>query len=153
MSPLNQNDSASPVLRAGADLPPPLWENHSARFTARWGSSSAVVTAHGELDASNASELADYVLRCSAHSTSVVVDLSGLDFFGTAGFSALHLINVRCAGANLNWAVVPSKAVTRLLRICDPDNTLPLATRSGHAVLDEEDGPGSNLFQLIPQPR
>ena len=29
----------------------------------------------------------------------MIVDLSSLEFFGTAGFSALHLINVRCAAA------------------------------------------------------
>ncbi len=77
------------------------------------------------------------------------MDLRGLEFFGTAGFSALHTINVRCAGAGVRWAVVPSKAVSRLLRICDPDNALPVAEP---AVLDENDQP-LRLFQLVPEPR
>jgi anti-anti-sigma factor len=113
-----------------------------------------VITAHGELDASNASQLADFVESCIAHATSVIVDLSSLEFFGTAGFSALHLINVRCAGANLRWAVVPGKAVSRLLRICDPDNTLPLV-ESVDAMPDaaNENAESNRLFQLIPQPR
>ena len=153
MSALHPN-FASSVHGTDAALPPPAWENHSARFTAEWDPSRVVVTVHGELDASNASELADYVLRCAAQSKSVIVDLSGLEFSGTAGFSALHLINVRCTGANLRWAVVPSKAVSRLLQICDPDNTLPLA-KSVRAMLDADDeNPESNrLFQLVPQPR
>jgi anti-anti-sigma factor len=154
MSPLTHPNAVSPVLGTDTALPPPAWENHSARFTAEWGSSFVAITAHGELDASNASQLADYVLRCAGQSKSVIVDLSGLEFFGTAGFSALHLINVRCAGANLRWAVVPSKAVSRLLRICDPDDTLPL-TKSVRAMrdADDENPESARLFQLVPQPR
>jgi anti-anti-sigma factor len=110
-----------------------------------------VITAHGELDASNANQLVDYVQRCAAQAKSVIVNLSGLDFFGTAGFSALHTINVRCAGADVRWAVVPSKAVSRLLRICDPDHALPLV-ESEPDILDEDEAPG-RLFQLVPQPR
>jgi anti-anti-sigma factor len=127
------------------------WENHTARFTAEWGPSFVVVTAYGELDASNANQLADYVQGCAAHSKSIIVNLSGLEFFGTAGFSALHTINVRCAGADARWTIVPSKAVLRLLRICDPDNTLPLAETVPDA-LDENEQP-RRLFQLVPQPR
>src|SRR6185312_2219609 len=118
--------AASQVHGTDVALPPPAWENHSARFTAQWDPSRVVITVHGELDASNATALADYFDGCVAHSTPLILDLSDLKFFGTAGFSALHLINVKCAGANLRWGVVPNKAVTRLLRICDPDSTLPL---------------------------
>ncbi len=142
--------STSPT-ETGGSHPPPAWENHSARFTAQSDSSGVVIVAHGELDASNASQLADYVESCIAQSKAAVVDLSGLEFFGTAGFSALHLINVRCAGANQRWAVVPSEAVSRLLRICDPDNTLPLV-KSVAAFWDVDGAnPDPNrLFQLVP---
>lgn len=142
-------NSASPVHESDAAAPPPAWENHSARFTAEWDSSRVLITVHGELDASNASELADYFELCIAHSTPLILDLGSLKFFGTAGFSALHLINVKCAGANLRWAVVPNKAVSRLLRICDPDNTLPLAS-SVHDVPDADDEAQDRLFQLVP---
>jgi anti-anti-sigma factor len=121
------SNSGSPDRHADGAVPSEPWENHTARFTAEWKPSFVVITAHGELDASNAYELADYVQRCAEQANSVVVNLTGLEFFGTAGFSALHTINVRCAGADVRWTVVPSKAVSRLLRICDPDNTLPLA--------------------------
>jgi anti-anti-sigma factor len=127
------------------------WENHSARFTAEWGPSFVVITAHGELDASNANQLADYVQRCAAHSESLIVNLSGLEFFGTAGFSALHTVNVRCAGVGVRWAVVPGKAVSRLLRICDPDSVLPVA-ESVPDILDANEKP-RRLFQLVAQPR
>jgi anti-anti-sigma factor len=148
MSALHPN-FASPVGETDAAFPPPAWENHSARFTADRDSSRVVITVQGELDASNASQLADYVELCMAQSTPLILDLSSLKFFGTAGFSALHLINVQCAGANLRWAVVPNKAVSRLLRICDPDHTLPLV-KSVHDVPDADDDDPNRLFQLVP---
>jgi anti-anti-sigma factor len=147
MSALQPNFAPSVHETDGA-FPPPAWENHSARFTADWDSSRVVITVHGELDASNATQLADYVEECMTHATPLMLDLSNLDFFGTAGFSALHLINVQCAGADLRWAVVPNKAVSRLLRICDPDHTLPLV-ESVHDVPDADDDP-NRLFQLVP---
>lgn len=140
--------TAASAQGANAALPPPAWENHSARFSTTWDAGRVVITADGELDASNATQFADYFDLCIADSTPLVVDLSGLEFFGTAGFSALHLINVRCAAEKLRWAVVPSKAVSRLLRICDPDHALPLIA-SVHAWPDA-DGPGDRLFQLVP---
>jgi len=113
-----------------------------------WDAARVVVTADGELDASNAIQFADYFDLCITDSTPLVVDLSGLEFFGTAGFSALHLINVSCAAKKLRWAVVPSKAVARLLRICDPDHALPLIASVDE--MPDTDGPGDRLFQLVP---
>jgi anti-anti-sigma factor len=144
-------DSVRQIRDTDTAIPSEPWESRTARFTAQWGPSFVVITAHGELDASNANQLVDYVQRCAAHAKSVIVNLSGLDFFGTAGFSALHTINVRCARADVGWAVVPSKAVSRLLRICDSDHALPLV-ESEPDILDEDEAPG-RLFQLVPQPR
>ncbi|MGH3637070.1 STAS domain-containing protein [Mycobacterium sp.] len=127
------------------------WENHTARFSAHWVASVAVITAHGELDASNAAQLADYFQRCTLHSKRLVLDLSGLEFFGTAGFSALHTINVRCAGADVRWEVVPGPAASRLLRICDPDNALPIA-ESPEAAVTTDESPRL-LLKLVSQPR
>jgi anti-anti-sigma factor len=149
MSSLSPKSSLPVPATDAADLPP-AWENHSARFSAYSDSSGVVIAADGELDASNASELADYVERCVTETASVVVDLSGLKFFGTAGFSALHLINVRCAGTNQRWALVPSNAVSRLLQICDPDSTLPLVGSVSAFHEGEGKHPDPNrLFQLV----
>lgn len=145
-----------PVARHGsaeseAGFPSQPWANHTARFTAHGGPSAAVVTAHGELDASNANALADYVARCAAHSKQVILDLTGLEFFGTAGFSALHTINVRCAGAGVRWVVVPSGPVSRLLRICDPDSALPITESSKAAPSAYQKS--RRLLELVAEPR
>lgn len=127
------------------------WESHTARFTVHWGPTAAVISARGELDAANAAQLADYVERCAATSKQLILDLSALEFFGTAGFSALHRINVRCAGAGVQWAVVPNHLVSRLLRICDPDRALPIRDSADvERVADQEARP---LLQLITKPR
>ena len=105
------------------------WQlSRTAQFSARWSRSGTVITVHGELDAANAYQLASYVERKVMHSRRVMLDLRGVEFIGTAGFSALHHVNVACSRAQVQWAMVPSAAVSRLLRICDPDGTLPLTT-------------------------
>jgi anti-anti-sigma factor len=125
----------------------------TAHFATRWlQPSMAVVTAHGELDAANAQEFVDYALRHSAHTDRLVLDLTGVEFFGTAGFSALHSVNVRCAAEKIEWALVPSSAVTRLLRICDPDSALPICD-TVEAALSAVQGEPRRLLQLVPKTR
>ena len=127
-------------------------DSHAATFAARWLQPSvAVITADGELDASNAQGLVDYALRDADRTQRLALDLTGLGFFGTAGFSALHTLNVRCAGAGIQWVMVPSDAVTRLLRICDPDSTLPMATTMS-AALTRLQADQRRLLQLVSEP-
>jgi anti-anti-sigma factor len=126
---------------------------HGAHFATRWlNPSTAVITAHGELDAANAQEFVDYALRHAPETESLVLDLSGVAFFGTAGFSALHSVNVRCAGEKIQWAMVPSSAVTRLLRICDPDSALPIVN-SVETALSAVRGEPRRLLQLVSKSR
>jgi anti-anti-sigma factor len=126
---------------------------HGAHFATRWLKPSvAVITVHGELDAANAPQFVDYSLRHAPHAERLVLDLSGVDFFGTAGFSALHTVNVRCAGEKIEWALVPSRAVTRLLQICDPDSALPICA-SVEAALSAVQGEPRRLLQLVSKSR
>ena len=126
---------------------------HTAHFATRWlQPSMAVITAHGELDAANAQPFVDYALRHAPHIDRLVLDLTGVDFFGTAGFSALHTLNVRCAAEKIEWAMAPSPAVSRLMRICDPDSTLPICD-GVDAALAAVQGEPRRLLQLVPKPR
>ena len=127
-------------------------ESHTASFATRWLQPSvAVITAHGDLDASNAQDFVDYTLRHAERAQRLALDLSGVDFFGTAGFSALHTLNVRCAGAGVEWVLVPSNAVSRLLRICDPDSALPIAA-TVPAALSRLQAEQRRLLQLVSEP-
>ena len=133
------------------------WQpSHTAQFSARWSSLGTVIAVDGELDAANADQLAAYVQRSVRRSRRVILDLRGLEFIGTAGFSALHRINVVCSGAQVYWAMVASPAVSRLLRICDPDGTLPVTTPRAEPLLQSTRARGEKsrpLLQLVPQPR
>ncbi|AQT81271.1 sulfate transporter [Mycolicibacterium litorale] len=125
---------------------------HTARFTTHWPDTGVgIVTAHGELDASNAAAFADHVVECAGEGVRLVLDLSGLDFFGTAGFSALHTVNVRCANSATRWALVTGEAVDRLLRVCDPDHALPVA-ESVPAAVALLDGEPRRLLELVAEP-
>jgi anti-anti-sigma factor len=130
-------------------------QSRTAQFTARWGPTGTLITVDGELDAANADQLVAYVQQSVKRSRRVILDLRGLKFIGTAGFSALHRINVACSGAQASWAMAPSPAVARLLRVCDPDATLPVTTQQVEPLLEplwveEEPRP---LLQLVTEPR
>jgi anti-anti-sigma factor len=133
------------------------WQQcRTAQFSVQRRASGTVITVDGELDAANSDQLASYVARNVRHTRRVILDLRGLEFIGTAGFSALHRINVACSGAQVHWAMAPSAAVSRLLRVCDPDGTLPVIGAHNEAMLKAADWAGGYerpLLQLVPQAR
>jgi anti-anti-sigma regulatory factor len=103
-----------------------LMKRHAVRFDTRWTMSSlAIVSAYRDVAASNASALTDYALVNAVRCRGLILDLSGLEFFGAEGFSALHTVSVHCARAEIGWIVVPGAAASRLIRICDPHGSLP----------------------------
>ena len=105
------------------------WEGHTARFASRrLRSSVAVISADGGIDASNADTLTEYTLGHVMCCRGLILDLRDLDFFGTEGFSVLHRVSVCCARAGIGWAVVSGEAVSRVLRIGDPQGLLPAAS-------------------------
>jgi len=115
-------------------------KRHAARFDTRWTMSSvAIVSAYGDIDGSNASTFTDYALVNAVRCRGLILDLSGLKFFGTEGFSALHRVSVRCARAEIGWMVVSGAAVSRLLRVCDPHGSLPAVDTVDAALANLQD--------------
>lgn len=131
--------AAAVAARTDTTLDSRTSERHTARFTVHWGRSGAVIAASGEIDAANAKPLAEYVQRCAERCEWLVLDLSDLEFIGTAGFSALQAISARCARASICWTVVPGLAVSTLLRVCDPESRLPIAGSLTTALADVQD--------------
>ena len=60
------------------------------------------------------------------------LDLSGVEFFGTAGFATLHHVNVICAQHRATWALRVGPELRRFLKICDPDDLLPVEDPVGN---------------------
>ena len=101
--------------------------HHHATFSAtRPSPGSVVVTVEGEVDAANSRSFAGYVERHLTGSRRLIVDLRLVDFFGAAGYAALHNINVLCQGQGTSWSLRAGRQVRRLLQICDTEHMLPL---------------------------
>jgi anti-anti-sigma factor len=131
------------------DFPSQLWESGTARFAARWGRSGGVIAVHGEIDAANADRFADQLGRCATCCEWLVLDLTDLEFMGTAGFSALQAINARFAKTKVYWVLVPGAAVSRLLNVCDPDSALPMSESVATGLSTVQDP--RRLLHLAPQ--
>jgi hypothetical protein len=71
--------------------------------------------------------LGRFVARHARVSKQLILDLTGVDFFGSQGFTALYYVSVQCARRDVDWMIAGGRTVLRILRICDPDEDLPLA--------------------------
>lgn len=74
--------------------------HHRGNFSAsHLHGSTVVVSVEGEIDATNNRALANYVEGRVAGAKRLLLDLRLVDFFGTAGFAALHSVNVVCSAS------------------------------------------------------
>lgn len=108
-------------------------------------SSIVLITVDGEVDAANALDLSKYAEARLDTVSRLIVDLRGLTFFGTQGFSILHRINVMCSRHAVNWVVLSGGEADRVLHICDPDGGLPVARTLESAVTAVVRPPRSHL--------
>lgn len=104
-----------------------------AAVTATATAGSLVISVHGELDASNATRLADYVERHVAVSETLVVDTTACDFFGAPALAALHRVDRCCRASGVRWRLVVGPALRRVMRACGTDD-LPQAESVASAL-------------------
>ena len=103
---------------------------------------ATVIEVGGEIDAHNAQHLTDYFADFIYVGHPLVLDLSGVDFLGTAGLTAILQFAEECRRAERHLAVVSSRAVEILLRVA-PNRRLPTA-RSVDTALER--------FAALPKP-
>jgi anti-anti-sigma factor len=95
-------------------------------FSTEWLNAAVVrISVRGEIDATNEAELRDYVFRRAANCKELILNLHEVSFFSTVGFSALLTIDASCTRAGVDWMVIPSATVSRVLDICDREFTIP----------------------------
>lgn len=87
---------------------------------------ATVIEVGGEIDAHNAQHVTDYFADFIYVGHPLVLDLSGVDFLGTEGFSAILQFAEECRRAERPWALVGSRAVKILLRV-ETNHRLPTA--------------------------
>lgn len=85
-----------------------------------------LIGVQGDIDATNRHALGRFVHHHTRFSKQLILDLTAVDFFGSQGFTALYYVSVQCARLDVDWMIVGSRAVLRILRICDPDAELPV---------------------------
>ena len=142
MSTATAKELSSPFLLANGGFVSQPWVGHCARLTSRrLKMSVSVISAHGDIDASNADALTAYALGHVTASRALILDLRGVEFFGAEGFSALQQISTCCTHADTGWAIVPGAAVSRMLRIGDPHVALLAADTVDAALAACSDHP------------
>ena len=95
---------------------------------------TVLVAVFGEVDAASAGAISERIEAHIGGYRQLVLDLSRLEFFGTAGYSVLNRVHSRCARSGIDWALVPGRRVQRLLQVCDPAGLLPAAPNIVAAV-------------------
>ena len=135
-------DPSQPTVSPDSDFLSAPWADHTARWACRRLKSSVIVlSAHGDIDAANAATLSEYPLGCLTRYRGLIVDLRGVEHFGTEGFSALMAVSRGCQRCETGWVLLPSATVARLLRICDPRANLPTASTVAAAMATFADLP------------
>ncbi len=105
------------------------------------GARTVLLAVTGDIDAATASGLFDDLEAQLRGYRQVVLDLSGVEFFGAAGYSLLNRLHVYCTRASIDWVVVTGTEAQRLLRVCDPDGIFPTAANIVSAVAALARGP------------
>lgn len=84
---------------------------------------ATVVTITGAVDTTNVDQVIEYVRRFILPDKPIVLDLAGLDNFSAQGLRLLYRVDDACTVAGLEWAVIPSQAVTQVLLIADDESS------------------------------
>jgi anti-anti-sigma regulatory factor len=95
---------------------------------------ATVVTISGAIDASNVDQVIEYAQRFSLPDKPFVLDLSGLDSFATQAVRLLHRVDDAFSAAGLDWALIPSQAVSLTLLVTGEDTSF-LTAATVHEAL------------------
>lgn len=105
------------------------------------GSTTVLMALTGEVDAASAPVVFDRIQALLTRYHQLVLDLSGVAFFGTAGYSLLHRLDAFANRALRDWVLVSGPEVQRLLDVCDPEHAFPVASNIVSAVATLARGP------------
>jgi anti-anti-sigma factor len=134
----------------GPGRPPESLDSDGVRFSTYTENSATVVVATGEIDASNIDRLTHCLKTALRARRPLVLDLSKLGFFGAQGVPALLLLGEECARIGVDWAVVASQPIVRLLRIGDREHRVPTVTSVPEALQSlTNPSPARRLLRLV----
>ncbi|WP_292989255.1 STAS domain-containing protein [Mycobacterium sp.] len=111
---------------------------------------ATVVTITGAVDASNVEQVIDYAQRFNLPDKPFVLDLTGLESFGPQAVRLLYAVDDACAAAGLEWAVIPSQAVSLTLLVTHEDVSFPTAATVHEALQYFADATSARRRLLLP---
>jgi anti-anti-sigma regulatory factor len=76
---------------------------------------ATVVAISGRVDAANVAPVTESAVRAVSAGSRLVLDLTGVTAFTPRAVALLAALDERCVAAGVDWALVPSEAVTRRL--------------------------------------
>lgn len=97
---------------------------------------ATVVTIRGEIDAVNVEQIGEHVRRFVLRDNPVVLDLSAVTHFSSAGVALFCVLDEECRAAGAEWMIVANPVVKALLGDCgDPAEAPYPVTGSVHEAL------------------
>ena len=119
------------------------WKVHARR-------QAIVLTASGDIDASNADSFGKTISRLTAEGDPLVVDLRAVDFCGVQGLQVLVALDEQCRESGVSWALVAGRAVHAVLRIGDCGASLPVMPSVADALqrFESDKRAGRQLLSL-----
>jgi anti-anti-sigma factor len=88
---------------------------------------ATVVQIGGEIDEGNADQLGENVFRYAVTASALVIDTVAVDFCSLRGLRQLMALDRHCHASGIQWVLVASGAVRRMLEVTGLNHTLPLA--------------------------
>jgi anti-anti-sigma factor len=144
------NDSTSKTASLApryAQLP---FDCNGAAVRAQCRHLATVVTISGAIDASNVDQVMVYAQRFNLPDKPFVLDLSGLDSFAAQAVRLLHRVDDACGAAGLEWALIPSQAVSLTLLLTGEDTSFPTASTVHEALQYFADANTARRRLLLP---
>lgn len=128
----------------------PAFECGGAQVRAQCRHLATVVTVTGAIDAENLDQVSEYSRHFVLPDQPVVLDLSAVDWFTTAGISFLYRVDEDCRAAGVEWALIVSPAVSGVLRSTDDEDLFSIVDSVHEALHDFADAISARRRLMMP---
>lgn len=104
----------------------PTFDCSGAQVRAQCRHLATVVTVTGAVDTMNVERVTEYSRHFILPDKPIVLDMSGVECLAVEGVRFLYRIDEACRAAGIEWALVASPAVTRVVRIVSDESAFPV---------------------------
>jgi anti-anti-sigma factor len=143
-------DSIDTVASYPARLANLPFDCNGAQVRAQCRHLANVVTISGAIDAMNVERITECCERFIQPDKPLVLDLSGVNCLAAQGIRFLSRIDDDCAVAGLEWALIASQPVIRVLRITDDQARFPVVGSVHEALHYFADAASARRRLLLP---